>query len=189
MWPTLLTLWRTRPGKAPRKAGRRRRPACCRPRLEVLEDRTAPASLGYSTYLPATVKGVAVQPGDTTGAVYVASGGSVLKLNNGGTGLVYGTNVGGNLYGIAVDPAGDAYVIGGGSGVSTTPNAIASSGWMFVAELNPAGNLVYATYLPGAVGYVSTLGYAAGIAVDGSGNIYVTGGAQAGFPVTAGAFQ
>jgi hypothetical protein len=195
MWPTFLTLWRVRSGKSVQKGKPRRHPAGCRPRLEVLEDRTAPAALGYSTYLGSAVEGVAVQPGDTTGAVYVASGTSVLKLNNGGTGLVYNTVVdqtpassGGSLYALAVDAAGDAYVIGRGS-VSTTPNAIASSGNMFVAELNPAGNLVYATYLPGAAAYISTLGYAAGIAVDGSGNIFVTGAAQAGLPVTAGAYQ
>jgi hypothetical protein len=113
-----------------------------------------------------------------------------LKLNNGGSGLVYGTNVGGTLYGLAVDAAGDAYVIGAGAGVPTTPNAIASSGRVFVAELNPTGSsLVYSTYLPGAVGYPATRGDCGAIAVDGSGNIYVTGGAQAGFPVTPGAFQ
>jgi hypothetical protein len=191
MWPTLLTLWRTRFGKTPRNGSPRRRPARCRPRLEVLEDRAVPAALSYSTYLGGPVEAVAVQPRDTTGAVYVASGSSVLKLNNGGTGLVYGTSVGGfALYGLAVDAAGDAYVIGLGSGVPTMPNAIASSGNMFVAELNPSGSLVYATYLPGATGYTVARGDAAAIAVDGSGNIYVTGGgAWAGFPVTAGAFQ
>jgi hypothetical protein len=85
MWPTLLTLWRTRSGKTPRKGSPRRRPACCRPHLEVLEDRTAPAALSYSTYLGSPVLAVAVQPGDTTGAVYVATAGSTLKLTNGGT--------------------------------------------------------------------------------------------------------
>jgi hypothetical protein len=57
----------------------------------VLEDRTVPTALAYSTYLGGAVEAIAVGPGDTTGAVYAASGGSVLKLNNGGTGLVYGT--------------------------------------------------------------------------------------------------
>jgi hypothetical protein len=190
MWPTLLTKWRTRFGKYLQKGKPRRHSAGCRPRLEVLEDRTAPAALGYSTYLGGPVEAVAVQPGDTTGAVYLASGSSVLKLNNGGTGLVYGTNVGGGtLYALAVDAAGDAYVYGQGGSVPTTPNAIASSGIMFVAELNPSGNLVYATYLPGADGFTDTKGFAGAIAVDGSGNIYVTGGAVAGFPVTPGAYQ
>jgi hypothetical protein len=194
MWPTLLTLWHTLSGKTPRNASPRRRPSGCRPRLEVLEDRAVPAALGYSTYLGSPVEAVAVQPGDTTGAVYVASGRSVLKLNNGGTGLVYNTLVeqsGANvasLYALAVDAAGDAYVYGAGS-VPTTPNAIASSGGMFVAELNPSGNLVYATYLPGANGYYSTEGYAGAIAVDGSANIYVTGASGGGFPVSPGAYQ
>jgi hypothetical protein len=114
-----------------------------------------------------------------------------MKLNNGGTGLVYGTNLGGKLSGIAVDAAADAYVIGSGAGVVTTPNAIASSGNVFIAEVNPVGVVVYATYLPGAVsnGGGSTYGNVGTIAVDGSGNIYVAGAAQAGLPVTASAFQ
>jgi hypothetical protein len=190
MWPTFLNLWRTLSSKAPRQDRPRWRAARCRPSIELLEARAVPAALGYSTYLGSAVQAVAVGPGDTTGDVYAASGGSVLKLNNGGSGLVYGTNVGGTIYGLAVDAAGDAYVIGRGVGVPTTPNAIASSGNIFVAELNPTGGLVYATYLPSAVGnLVATRGDCGAIAVDGSGNIYVTGGAQAGFPVTAGAFQ
>jgi hypothetical protein len=215
MWPTLLTLWRTLSGKAPRKGGPRRRPACCRPRLEVLEDRTVPTSLSYSTYLHGSVQAVAV---DNTGAVYVtgttdstlpttpgafrtsgAGGAYVAKLNATGTAVVYATYLGNSSYslendsgyGIAVDAAGDAYVIGSDSTVPTTPNAIASSGHIFVAELNSAGSgLVYSTYLPGGVGNgFITNGDTGAITVDGSGNIYVAGAAQAGFPVTAGAFQ
>jgi hypothetical protein len=215
MWSTLLTLWRTRSGKAPRKAVPRRRPAGCRPRLEVLEDRTTPAALGYSTYLHGIVQAVAV---DQTGAVYVTgstdstlpttpgafqtsgSGAFVAKLNATGTGVVYATYLGNSPggtgyagYGIAVDAAGDAYVIGLNPNVPTTPNALASSGEVFVSELNPTGSaLVYSTYLPGAVGFPTpgfTYGCPGAIAVDGSGNIYVAGAAQAGFPVTAGAYQ
>ncbi|MEI8167407.1 MAG: SBBP repeat-containing protein, partial [Chloroflexales bacterium] len=85
---------------------------------------------------------------------------------------------------IAVDAAGNAYVIGvtsspdfptvhplqptfGGGSIANyaTPTDA------FVAKLNPAGSaLLYSTYLGGGgddVGY--------GIAVDGSGNAYVTG--------------
>jgi hypothetical protein len=73
-----------------------------------------------------------------------------------------------------VDAAGGAYVTSGGT----------------VTKLDPGGAVVYQISLPGAVtGFGSTLGYAGAIAVDGSGNIYVTGAAQAGFPVTAGAWQ
>ena len=56
----------------------------------------------------------------------------------------------------------------------------------FVTEINPAGTaLVYSTYLGGS--YVDS-GY--GIAVDSSGNAYITGIATStNFPVTPGAFQ
>ncbi len=55
-----------------------------------------------------------------------------------------------------------------------------------MTKLNAAGTaLVYTTYLGGS-GY----DYANGIAVDGSGNAYVTGFASStNFPTTAGAFQ
>ena len=56
----------------------------------------------------------------------------------------------------------------------------------FVAELNPAGSaLVYSTYLGG-----SGMDTGRGIALDSSGNAYVTGDTgSANFPVTPGAFQ
>jgi hypothetical protein len=187
-----------------------------RPCLETLEDRTVPASLSYSTFLHGSVYATAV---DSAGDVYVTgntdsnllatpgafetsgSGAFVAKLNPTGTAVLYATYLGNTSSkfaqagtGIAVDAAGDAYVIGQNSNVPTTSNAIASSGTIFVAELNPTGSaLLYSTYVPGAVGYPATfsntLGYAGAIAVDSSGNIYVTGSAQAGLPVTAGAYQ
>ena len=85
-----------------------------------------------------------------------------------------------------MDASGDAYVTGttastnfptanplqatlGGSGVDNA----------FVAKLNPAGSaLVYSTYLGGSVD-----DFGNGIAVDTSGNAYVTGGtASTNFP-------
>jgi hypothetical protein len=182
-----------------------------------LEDRTVPASLSYfSTSLflnansySASVFGTAV---DSAGDVYVTgqvgsgslattpgaletsgNGSFVAKLNPAGA-VVYATylgNGGGAGTGIAVDAAGDAYVIGVDSGVPTTANAIATSGGAdFVAEVNPTGSgLVYGTYLPDTVNYTTTSTYASAIAVDGAGNIYVAGSAGAGFPTTAGAYQ
>jgi hypothetical protein len=211
MWPTLRTLWLSLFGKAPPRGSIHRRPHARRPFLEVLEDRTVPASLGYSTLLQGTVYATAV---DSAGDVYVTgtssnlpttpgafattgSGAFVAKLNPTGTAVLYATYLGnGNTVsdagtGIAVDAAGDAYVIGEGGTVPTTANAIAASGGDdFVAELNPTGSaLNYATYLPGTIDGVTGFSYAGAIAVDGSGNIDVAGAAGAGLPVTAGAFQ
>jgi hypothetical protein len=179
--------------------------------LEALEDRAVPASLGYSTYLPGNIYATAV---DSAGDIYVTGsvgsnlpttpgafetsgdGAFVAKLNPTGTAVIYATYLGngsaGSGTGIAVDSAGDAYVIGENTNVPTTSNAIASasSGDVFVAELNPTGSgLTYATYLPGAVSYLSTQGYSGAIAVDGSGTIYVAGATEAGFTVTANAYQ
>jgi hypothetical protein len=191
-----------------RRARRTAQPA--RPFLEVLEDRTVPASLSYfSTSLNAVVYGTAV---DGAGNAYVTgqagtrlpttpgafmtsgSGAFVAKLSPTGA-LVYATYLGGGIgLGIAWDAAGDAYVIGAdGNNVPTTANAIGNntSGADFVAELNPTGSgLNYATYLPGTVsGFYNNFSYAGAIALDGSGNIYTAGDAESGLPVTAGAFQ
>src|SRR5205823_603717 len=59
----------------------------------------------------------------------------------------------------------------------------------FVAKLNPLGSaLAYATYLDANGDTGSSRGY--GIAVDGSGNAYVTGWTNSTtFPTTAGVFQ
>jgi hypothetical protein len=210
MWPTLRTLWLSLSGKAPRKSNYRRRTTRCRLLLDVLEDRATPASLSYSTFLHGTVYATAV---DSAGDIYVTgvtdsslpttpgafqasgSGGAfVAKLNPTGSAAIYATYLGNGSTGtgIAVDAAGDAFVIGEGGNLPTTANAIASSGsgsTDFVAELNPTGSgLGYATYIPGAF-QGGQLGLPAAIAVDSSGNIYVAGVAGTGFPVTANAFQ
>jgi Beta-propeller repeat/Abnormal spindle-like microcephaly-assoc'd, ASPM-SPD-2-Hydin len=94
--------------------------------------------------------------------------------------LVYSTYLGGSGadlgYGIAVDSSGNAYVTGTTSSTNfptMNPLQPANGGGqdVFVSELNPTGSaLVYSTYLGGSGG---DLGY--GIAVDSSGNAYVTG--------------
>jgi len=101
--------------------------------------------------------------------------------------LVYGTYLGGstgytnngNTYpnGIAVDAAGDAYVTGYtyATNFVTTPNAYRTTPITgvdaFVSKFNPAGNaLLYSTYLGG-----SGDDDAHHIALDASGNAYVTG--------------
>ncbi|MGA2076311.1 MAG: choice-of-anchor D domain-containing protein [Terriglobia bacterium] len=113
----------------------------------------------------------------------IASGGTagfVSKLNPGGSALVYSTYLGGSgtnvADGIAVDSSGDAYVVGyTGAMDFPTANAVQpallGSENGFVAELNPAGSaLVYSTYLGG-----SYQDAAAGVALDPSGNAYITG--------------
>jgi hypothetical protein len=104
----------------------------------------------------------------------------VSKFNAAGTALVYSTYLGGLLYdngfGIAVDASGNAYVTGSTDSTNfPTVNALqASNGGnenAFVSKLNASGSaLVYSTYLGG---HGNTYGY--GIAVDASGNAYLTG--------------
>ena len=116
------------------------------------------------------------------------------KLNPSGSALVYSTFLGGSGgsggHGIAVDSAGNAYVTGSaGLNFPTTPGAFQTTYGgdynAFVTKFNPTGSaLVYSTYLGGSGGSGGT-----GIAVDSSGNAYVTGSAGADFPTTPGAFQ
>jgi hypothetical protein len=131
----------------------------------------------------------------TLGAFQPAFGGGafdafVTKLNPTGSGLVYSTYLGGTGLdggsGIAVGFLGNAYVTGGTNSADfpTTAGAFqATPGPGFVTNLDPTGStLVYSTYLVGASG--------AGIAVDGTGNAYITGTTgSTDFPTTPGAFQ
>jgi hypothetical protein len=105
----------------------------------------------------------------------------VTKIDASGSALVYSTYLGGSnsalAFGIAVDSSGDAYVTGYTIGDFPTVNALQPnlSGVLapdgFVAKINTAGSaLIYSTYLGG-----SGNDAALAIAVDSSGNAYVTG--------------
>jgi len=176
------------------------------------------AALIYSTYLGgnSTENGYSIAI-DASGNAYVAGGtfstdfptvipiqaaraggndGFVLKVNAAGSALDYSTYLGGtsgdNAHGIVVDGAGNAYVMGEtGSTNFPVANALqptsGGSTDAFVTKINAAGTAkVYSTYLGGSSDEF-TYG---GIAIDSSGNAYVTGETlSANFPTTAGVFQ
>jgi len=109
-----------------------------------------------------------------------ASEAFVAKLSPNGSQLVYSTYLGSSGedvgYGVAVNAAGSAYITGFTSANDFNTQAPLQSSNRgdfdaFVAAINPAGSaLTYSTYLGGAGGDLGS-----GIAVDGSGNAYVTG--------------
>ncbi|HUO59005.1 MAG TPA: SBBP repeat-containing protein [bacterium] len=126
-----------------------------------------------------------------------------LKLNPTGTALVYSTLLGGSLVdmgqAIAVDSGGNAYVTGSAPSTDfpTTPGSVQPTmgpglGGVFVTKVNPTGTgLAYSTFLGGGT-YVAYI-FGTGIAVDNSGNAYVTGlcfsPGSSNFPTTADALQ
>jgi len=128
----------------------------------------------------------------------------IAKLRPGGQGaadLLYSTYLGGGSddigWRIAVDASGAAYVTGetssAGLGFPTTPGAFQTTSLDsrdgFLVKLDPSGGLAYSTYLGGG-----SIDEATGVAVDASGNVYVTGitsstDATGAFPTTEGAYQ
>jgi len=116
----------------------------------------------------------------------------VSKLNASGTGLIWSTYIGGSAstdraVGIAVDAAGSVYITGqtSGSDFPTSANAwqkAITGGGGFVTKLASAGNAIaYSTYVAAAT--------PSAIAVDATGNAYVTGSAGAAFITTPGSLQ
>ena len=148
-------------------------------------------------------------PFETTFANFAFLGGHafVAKLNPTGTALVYSTYLGGTNYpisqgtfpstnwgdqgnAIAVDSSGNASVGGWTTAVDfPTVNAFQPTSPAnkhgFVTKLNASGSaLVYSTYLGGSVGDEVD-----GLALDASGNAYVTGGTDSPDFPTLNAFQ
>jgi hypothetical protein len=136
----------------------------------------------------------------------------VTKLDTTGSALIYSTYLGGKDRdvgnGIAVDPSGNAYVVGDTNSVDfpTTTGAFdttcgttngpcsINNGDIFITRLNATGSaLVYSTYLGGTGGRGDppmSAESGKGITVDAEGNAYVTGTTDAtDFPVTIGALD
>lgn len=121
----------------------------------------------------------------------------IAKVNPTGTALVFSTYLGGggtdNALGVAIDGSQNVYITG-----STTSNnfptqspfqgSLGGNSDAFVTELASSGaSLVFSTYLGG---HGEEDHFLAGIAVDGSKNIYVTGDTNSSdFPVTGNAFK
>jgi len=133
----------------------------------------------------------------------------VTKLNSTGTALIYSTLLGGENVdigiGFAIDRSGNACIAGrtksrhypitpdAFQNVNVTDSTVSlSNGYdAIVTELNATGSgLIYSTYLGGEADNQAT-----GIALDDSGDIYVTGETNSmgtfpiGFPVTPSVFQ
>ncbi len=146
-------------------------------------------------------------PYDPNACTVPTSDAFVVKLNPQGSALVYSTFLGGESgdggAAIAIDSQGNAYVTGSTDSYGfPTENAFQTTKsprytgdpcrWFdtcpdaFIAKLNPQGSaLIYSTYLGGHGD-----DYGTSIAVDSSGNAYVTGTTRAAdFPTTPESFQ
>lgn len=127
----------------------------------------------------------------------------VTKLNPTGTGLLYSTYLGGSAFdignAIAVDGSGNAYVAGFtySTNFPTTASAFQQTNpnggvltTAFVTKLVVTNSIVataYSTYVGGpVVNNQSCYSDFTGVAVDKSGNAYLSGGAGIQFPITAG---
>jgi hypothetical protein len=119
----------------------------------------------------------------------------VTKINAAGSALVYSSYIGGSAqetaYGVAVDSSGSAYLTGTTYStdypmVNQIPGACQGScgtlgnAAVFVTKINAAGSaLVYSSYIGGSGGE-----QAQSVAVDSSGNAYLTGQTQSSdFPI------
>jgi hypothetical protein len=130
-----------------------------------------------SSDFPTTAGTLQTTPKNTKGTVFVT------KLSKDGTSLVYSTFLGGTgtlgeaAHAIAVDPQGDAYIIGSTSSSdfpitsATAYQSVYRGGGGFFTVLDPAGaSLLYSTFLNG-----SGIDRLQGLAIDANGDAYITG--------------
>ena len=109
--------------------------------------------------------------------------------------IIYSSFIGGtgqdNATGITVDSSGNAWVVGFGQSALSLPPAgtpydsiYNGNSDVFILKISPAGTLLVWTYLGGPNSETIPK-----IALDGIGNVWVTGTTNGSFPVTAGALQ
>lgn len=139
---------------------------------------------------------------DITSGVFQATNGGgtddifVTKLNSAGNSLLYSTYIGGSGtdvgLGIKVDATGNAYITGRTSSsnydiiAGSFQTALAGGDDVFVTKINSTGtSLIYSTFIGG-----TSNDEGSDIAVDASGNVYITGyTASTNFDITSGVFQ
>jgi uncharacterized protein (TIGR03437 family) len=154
---------------------------------------TSPPVGGVNTFPVTQGAAFATQP-----AAFQVTGGFISKLNPSGSQLIYSTYFPAAVQSLAIDGAGNAYVTGYGyppvfpataGAFQTAPKSANNASPGIVAKLNASGTAVsYATYVSGS-GATSGGDNLTSIAVDASGNAFVTGWTNsADFPVTPGAF-
>jgi Beta-propeller repeat len=157
-------------------------------------------SPNFFTTESGTTVGQFPSPADASGVVFVA------KLNTAATGApTYSVLLGGTSgeigNGIQVDGLGNVVVVGTtqSSNFPITPGAFKTAltgsavGDAFIAKLSPAGqgsaDLLYSSYFGGS-GTSTLIDRGYGLALDSSGNAYLTGQTYStDFPTSAGAFQ
>jgi uncharacterized protein (TIGR03437 family) len=156
----------------------------------------------YVTYVPggggaSTSPSIAV---DGQGNAYVAGQTAaghayVVKLNPAGSAFLYTVTLAGSAQDVAsaiqVDSAGNAYVAGRTSSPDfpvtsgAVQKTLAGAQNLFIAKLDPNGNILFSTYLGG-----SETDTANALQIDAAGNTYVAGATTSfDFPTTPGAFQ
>ncbi|MBZ5603875.1 MAG: SBBP repeat-containing protein [Acidobacteriia bacterium] len=151
----------------------------------------APVDGAYPNCVQTDAAGNIYLAGSLNGDVFVA------KISPDGSKIFYRTVFGGSktdfANAIAVGSDGSVYL----TGLTTSPDFPVTAGAMqttpgypqqaFATKLDATGKIQYATYIGG-----STLSSGYGIAVDSSGNAYVSGsisGDSSGFPVTPGSIR
>lgn len=136
----------------------------------------------------------------TTGSFQPVFGGGlydnvVVKLDSSGSALLYSTYLGGsgneNYSSIVCDSLHNVYICGYTNStnfpISVGAFQSANAGYSdaFVTKLDSSGSsILFSTYIGGSSGEVCY-----SIDLDSDNNVYITGAAETGFPVTSGSFQ